>query len=82
MAMTNAEKQRCYRERKLKDENGERINLIVSVNAKLALKRLAAHNGLTQSAMLERILLEAQSAITQTLDDDQFKKYINAPVTQ
>jgi hypothetical protein len=49
------ERQRAYRQRRLKDldANSERINLVVSANTKRKLERLAACYGVTETGMLE-----------------------------
>ena len=62
MAKSNAERQAAYRVRHLKDEGGkgERLNLVIDVHAKCALERLAACYGVTQRAILERMLREAE----------------------
>jgi hypothetical protein len=64
MAMSSAERQAAYRERHLKDENGkgERLSLVIDLHAKRALERVAACYGLTQRAMLERLLVQAEQA--------------------
>ena len=61
---TNAERQRAYRQRHLQDVDsiGARLNLVVSVQAKAQLGRLARHHGVSQRAMLERLLAEAEQA--------------------
>ena len=62
MAMSGAERQAAYRERHLKDENGkgERLSLVIDLHAKRALERVAACYGVTQRAMLERLLVQAE----------------------
>lgn len=64
MAKTNAQRQEEYRERHLKgvDGRGERLNLVVDLHAKRALERLAVCYGVTQRAMIERLVREAESA--------------------
>jgi hypothetical protein len=64
MAKSNAERQAAYRTRHLKDEDGkgERLNLVIDLHAKRALERLATCYAVTQRAMLERILVEAERA--------------------
>lgn len=59
---TNAERQRNFRLRHLKDAegNGQRLNVIVAAPAKRALERVADCYGVTQRAMLERLLLDAE----------------------
>ena len=58
---TNAQRQADYRARHLKDENAqlERLSLLVDLHAKRALERLAFCYGVTQRAMLERLLIQA-----------------------
>ena len=64
MALSGAERQAAYRERHLKDENGkgERLSLVIDMHAKRALERVAACYGVTQRAMLERLLAQAEEA--------------------
>lgn len=62
MAKSNAERQAAYRARHLKDENGkgERLNLVIDLQAKKALERLATCYGVTKKQMLERLAVEAE----------------------
>lgn len=62
MALTNAERQKAYRERRaFAGDNGERrINTWVSTSAAIALQRLSSSYGVTSREMLERLILEAQ----------------------
>lgn len=61
MSLTNAQRQAAYRARHLHDIDGqgERINAVVSINAKCALERLASYYGITHRAVLERALAQA-----------------------
>jgi hypothetical protein len=64
---SGAQRQAEYRQRHLRDETGalERINLVVPIAAKRQLERLACCYGVTQRAMLEKLLAEAEhSAIS------------------
>lgn len=79
--MSNAEKQANYRKRKIKEGEGERLQAIISLHAKRELERLARHNGLSQIAMLERLILEEQQRVTATLDDDAYRIYLGETVT-
>jgi hypothetical protein len=58
---SNAQRQADYRARHLKAENSqlERLSLLVDLHAKRALERLACCYGVTQRAMLERLLKQA-----------------------
>jgi hypothetical protein len=64
MVKSNAERQAAYRARHLKHEDGEgvRLNVVIHFQAKYALERLASCYGVTQAAMLERVIHEAQRA--------------------
>lgn len=76
MSRTNSERQAAYRARRAEaGDNGERrLNTWLSTSAALALERLARHHGLTQRAMLERLLLEAQYDATAGMTDDDPKR--------
>ena len=65
MAQTTAERQAAYRARHLHDEGGtgERLNVIINLHAKRALERLASCYGVTQLAMLERIIAAAEREV-------------------
>ena len=65
MGMTSAERQRRYRERHLKnpDAQGERINIVVTKQAKAALTSLASNWRATEKAALERALIKSQAAL-------------------
>ena len=72
MAKTVAERQAAYRKgRSVAGENGERrINAWVSTAAFLALGRLAKRYGVTRREMIERLVLESDQEIVDTLDPD------------
>lgn len=78
MAKTSAERQAAYRARHLKDGEGERINMVVSLGAAMALRRLAAHRGNTQRQVLENLLAEAQAATTGDMTSEQQSAYFDA----
>lgn len=64
---TNAERQRAYRQRHLQDISDSmaaRINVIVGAGTKAQLERLARHHGLSQRAMLERLLADAEREVS------------------
>jgi hypothetical protein len=58
MAKTSAERQAAYRARRpMVGRSGERrINTWVSTGTHMALERIATHDGVTQRAVLERLL--------------------------
>ena len=77
MAQSNAQRQAAYRARHLKDESGvgERISLLVNIHAKRALERLARRYAVTQRAMLEKLLKEAENNLLDTLTTDEQASY-------
>ncbi len=81
MPMNGAQKRAAYRQRRIKDGDGKRLQAVISLEAKRALERLARHNGITQAAMLERLALEEQQRVTATMDDIQYRTYVGEPVT-
>lgn len=76
MATTAAERQRAYRQR-IRDGQGERINLTVSVTTKHQLERLAHHYGVTQRAMLERLLADAEGSVVDGLSGKAAREYFD-----
>jgi hypothetical protein len=78
MALTGAERQRKYRESRKTSDNGYRqINVWLSTEAALALKRLAKRDGVTQREMLERVLIDAQGEIMRKLSDAELDEYLS-----
>ena len=69
MPTSNAQRQAAYRARHLQAVDGEgvRLNMIVGTHAKCALERLAGAHGLTQRAMLERLLVRAEQGTVAAL---------------
>lgn len=84
MAMTNAERQRRYRERHLRSLEGqaERINLIASVQTKAAIDRLANYWQTTRRAALERAIREAESRVLDTLPGPEQNRYLDRELTE
>ncbi len=80
MAKTSAQRQQAYRANRHtagQDGNGElRINTFVTTSAALGLKRLAKHHGVTQRAMLERLIHDADKAVVAPMDDAEFEQYL------
>jgi hypothetical protein len=76
MALSAAEKQARYRQRYIKEGDRERLQAVISLHAKLALKRLARHYGLTLAGMVERLALEEAARVTAPMDGDQFKRFV------
>ena len=64
-ALSNAARQAAYRQRHLHDVDGqgERINMVVTVQAKAQLERLARHYGVTQREVLARVLADTERKV-------------------
>lgn len=72
MALTTAERQAAYRDRRsTAGDNGDRrLNTWLTTGASLALARLAKRYGVTQREMIERMVLGADTDILNTLDPE------------
>ena len=86
MSKSNAQRQRDYRERHLKSlgeeyDMLERINLMVSYSAKQSLQRLARYSGITQRAVLEKVLSEAEQRLMDTLSGQQQNDYYDGKLS-
>ena len=71
----NAKRQAEYRQRHMKEGSDQRLNVILGLDAKLALERMAKHGGVTNKSLLERVLLETQSRLLEDMDDEQQTRY-------
>jgi hypothetical protein len=80
MAKNPAARQAAYRQKHLHDLDGTkaRLNLILDQRAKLALARLARHHGLTQTALLEKLLSEAQNQALAGMTAEEASAYYDA----
>ena len=74
----NAKRQTEYRQRHIKEGSDQRLNVILGLDAKLALERMAKHAGVTNKSLLERVLLEAQSRLLEAMDGEQQTHYYDA----
>ena len=86
MGKSNAQRQRNYRDRHLKQtgeehEMLERINQMVSFSAKDSLKRLASCYGVTQRAILERAIGETENKLLNTMPNEQQNDYYDMKIT-
>ena len=86
MKKSNAQRQRAYRDRHLKltdelDDMLERINQMVSLSAKTALKRLASYYGVTQRAILESAIANTERALFDTLPGEHQNDYYDMKIT-
>ena len=67
----NAKRQAEYRKRHLKEGSDQRLNVILGLDAKLALERMAKLHGVSNKELLERVLLETQSQLIAEMDGEQ-----------
>jgi hypothetical protein len=86
MRKSNAQRQRAYRDRHLKltdepDDLLERINQMVSLPTKNALKRLASYYGVTQRALLESAIANTERALFDTLPGEHQNDYYDLNIT-
>jgi len=86
MGKSNAQRQRNYRDRHLKQtgeehEMLERINQMVSLSAKDSLKRLACCYGVTQRTILERAIEETENKLLNTMPNEQQNDYYDMKIT-
>lgn len=78
----NAKRQSEYRKRHLKDGTSQRLNVILDLDAKLALERMAKHHHVNNKEMLTRALLDAQTQLIACMNDEQQKWYFDSlPLT-
>jgi predicted DNA-binding ribbon-helix-helix protein len=76
MPLTNAEKQRAYRERHLGIRGGKtRIQLILSTSTRAQLERLARRKGYTVTALIEELVASAERRVTAKLSGKALKGY-------
>lgn len=77
----NAKRQAEYRKRHIKDGSDQRLNVILDLDVKLALERMAKHHGVSNKTILERVLLDAQSNLLEYMNDEQQTRYYGAKTT-
>ncbi|ECE6697233.1 hypothetical protein DS509_24970 [Salmonella enterica subsp. diarizonae] len=81
MKLTNAEKQKRYRDNKYKrGEYGDgRINTFVSYETIFAIKRLSRHYKITQRQVIESLIYATDNAIINNLqiDTPEWDKYFD-----
>jgi hypothetical protein len=71
MALTNAERQRRYRKRRLGlGGKHERISCLVPISTKRSVERLAFHFECTITEMIERLINEKTADILSMLDEE------------
>lgn len=71
MAMSNAERQKRYRQsRKGGVRNELQLKVWIDITLSGALVRLAKHHGITQKAVLERLISEAEEQVLSGIETD------------
>ena len=81
MPMTNAERQRKYRQRlkSTEDDLLARLHVLVAPACMAQLGRIARHQGISKREALERIMLEAEnqlvSELNQADESDYFRPF-------
>ena len=78
MPMTNAERQRKYRENLQKNGENTRINAIVTPTTIAALERMCLHYGVTQKLMIEQLVAGAEISLMETFTPAQQREYETA----
>jgi hypothetical protein len=78
MALSQAEKQRRYRERHLGDGEKQRIQCVVSLRTKLKLKRLAHYYGCSLTALIENLAADAEELIVRQIASRDIGDYYSA----
>lgn len=71
----NAKRQAEYRKRHIKEGSDQRLNVILDLQAKLALERMARLHGVSNKELLERVLLAAQGQLLADMDEEQQTRY-------
>ena len=87
MALSNAERQRRYRQGRKEAYQGEgdrQLNVFIRGRAYSAIERLAAHYGVTKRTMIERLALEADEAVTRSMEPGgpEWEAYFGTPLSR
>lgn len=82
MALSNSERQKRYRNRRLGvGGRYERISCLVSISTKRSLERLSAHFGLTITEAVERLINEKAIEILSTMDDNERQEFFEEKIS-
>lgn len=71
----NAKRQAEYRQRHIKEGSDQRLNVILDIDVKLALERMAKLHGVSNKEVLQRVLLDAQSRLLADMNGEQQAAY-------
>jgi hypothetical protein len=72
---TLSERQRTFRENVVK-QGKFRLNLFINHLSKQALERLSVHCALTQQQMLERVIIDYEQRLLQTMKNEEIDVYL------
>jgi hypothetical protein len=75
MALTNAERQRAYRERHFAKGTKSRLEFVLDAGTKAKLYRLARHKGCTAISLIDEWAGSAERRVTSRLSDKALKAY-------
>ena len=79
MALSQAEKQRRYRERHLGyDGEKQRLQCFISFHTKLKLKRLAHYHRCSVTTLIKNLAADAEGALIRQLDPSHVNAYYDA----
>lgn len=75
--LSNAEKQRRFRQRHLEGDGTKiRLQCNLEIGAKCNLERLASHFGLSQTDMLEKLIGEKVDELMVGMDSEEIKHFL------
>ena len=78
MALSNSERQRRYRKRRLGvGGKHERISCLVSISTKRSLERLAFHFDSTITGTIEMLINEKTNEVLRQLDEDGQERFFS-----
>nr|WP_132458228.1 hypothetical protein [Paraburkholderia sp. BL8N3] len=78
MALSNSERQRRYRTRRLGvGGKHERISCLVSIATKRSLERLAFHFNSTITGTIETLIIEKTNEVLSQLDEDEQQRFFS-----
>jgi hypothetical protein len=77
MALTNAERQRAYRERHFANGTKTRLEFVFDAGTKAKLERLARHKGRTAISLIDEWAASAERRVTARLSGKALKTYYN-----
>jgi hypothetical protein len=83
MALSNAERQARYRERHLKNIDGEkvRLSLFIDLYARRRMERIARHQGCTVTALIEEWAVKVEQRIINRMTPKEEHAYYADDVT-